>query len=79
MELTELDRIEELEREAAALSAAERNAQAFHDPRRLTEAQRAFRNRLAVVGDIHDALAEARDIIKGVRDGLHGKGGNGAN
>ena len=73
--LMDLEQIEDTEREAEGIMAAERTAMAFHDPRLLARERHRLQLKLTVAGQFEDAFAAARRIteklakgnIKGVR------------
>lgn len=68
----DLEQIEDTEREAEAIMAAERTAKAFHQPKLLAQERHEFQMKLAIAGQVEDAFAAARRITAKLEKGLSG-------
>ena len=61
--------MDDTEREAEAIMAAERLAMAFHQPRLLARERHQFQLKLAIAGQVEDAFAAARRITTKLEEG----------
>lgn len=64
--------MDDTEREAEAIMAAERTAMAFHQPSLLARERHEFQLKLAIAGQVEDAFAAARRITAKLEKGLSG-------
>jgi len=65
----ELEQLEDTEREAEAIMAAERAAMAFHDPKLLARERHRLQLKLSVAGQVEDAFAAAERITEKLKRG----------
>lgn len=72
--LTDLEQMEDTEREAEAIMAAERAAMAFHDPKLLARERHRLQLKLTVAGQIEDAFATAQRITEKLQRGMRKNG-----
>ena len=73
----DLEQMEDTEREAEAIMAAERTAMAFHDPKLLARERHRLQLKLTVAGQVEDAFAAARRIAAKLQRGTIKQGGLG--
>ena len=69
--------MEDTEREAEAIMAAERTAMAFHQPKLLARERHRLQLKLSVAGQVEDAFAAARRITEKLQQGTIKQGGFG--
>ena len=69
--------MEDTEREAEAIMAAERTAMAFHDPKLLERERHRLQRKLGIAGQIESAFAAAQRIGAKLKEGNIKRGGFG--
>ena len=61
--MADLERLDRVEREAEALTAATRAAYAFNDPRRLDREWHNFQSRAGLLQPVREAFARAKELV----------------
>lgn len=61
--MADLERLDSVEREAEALTAAQRAAYAFNEPRRLEGEWHNFRSRVGLLMPVREAFAKAKELV----------------